>query len=452
MSDLVNAGNDKPTARKAPADLFFQQAVFWKVAWRLIPFMFVLYMVNILDRTNVAIASRRMLKDLDMRLEVYDLAAPIFYVGYVLFEVPSNLILRRTGARLWIGRIMISWGIVSASMIFVRDPSSFYLVRFLLGVAEAGFFPGMILYLTYWFPARERARTVAFFMTASAVTGIVFNPISGAILDNMDNVAGLRSWQWLFLLEGIPAVVLGFAVFAYLRDRPRDAPWLTPPERAWLTERVGREEEHRERRHALTLLRAMTEPRVWLLCLLYLTLAITTSSFGFYLPKLIAWHDPELSDFTIGWLMVPPHVAAVVSMVLVGLHSDRTLERRWHVAVPGFVAAAGWVLCAYAPSLWLFLVGVSLAAAGMWSMLAPFWSLPTSFLSGVAAAGGIALINSLGNVGGFIGPYAFGWLRDPSSGSYLRGLLMLALILLLGGILALCARHDPNLEKPPAAE
>jgi ACS family tartrate transporter-like MFS transporter len=449
MSDLTNDRHEPKTSTTVPVDPALERRVLAKVAWRLIPFMFLLYMVNILDRTNVGIASKRMLTDLHMDVKVYDLAAPIFYAGYVLFEVPSNLILRRTGARVWIGRIMISWGIVSAAMMFVANPWSFYLVRFLLGVAEAGFFPGMILYLTYWFPARERARTVACFMTASAVTGIVFSPISGAILEHLDDVAGLRSWQWLFVLEGIPAVVLGFAVFVYLRDRPRNAPWLLPHEQAWLTERVGREEEHREQRHSLTLVRALTEPRVWLLCLLYLTLAMTTSSFGFYLPLLIRWHDSKLNDSQVGWLMVLPHVAAVVSMIVVSLHSDRTLERRWHVAVPAFLAAAGWVLCAFAPSLWLFLVGVSLAAAGMWSMLAPFWSLPTSFLSGVAAAGGIALINSLGNVGGFVGPYAFSWLRDPESGSYLWGMLMLAVILVLGGVLALCARHDPSLEKAP---
>jgi ACS family tartrate transporter-like MFS transporter len=449
MSNVTNDRHEQQATATLSADQTLGRRVMAKVTWRLIPFMFLLYMVNILDRSNVGMAKRQMLSDLGLDEDVYKLAAPIFYIGYILFEVPSNLILRRTGARLWIGRIMISWGIISSAMMFVAGEWSFYLIRFLLGLAEAGFFPGMILYLTYWFPAQERARTVSRFMTASAVTGIVFNPVSGAILNNMNGKAGLFAWQWLFLLEGLPAIVLGFVVFGYLKDRPRDATWLTPEERTWLTDRMDREEAHRERRHGLPLLRALVEPRVWLLCVLYFTLAVGTNTFGFYIPTLIVWHNPRLNDQEVGWLAALPHLAAAVSMILVGLHSDRTGERRWHVAVPAFVAAAGWGLCVFAPSLWLFLIGVSLAAAGMWSMLAPFWSLPTSFLSGAAAAGGIALINSLGNAGGFAGPYLFGWLRDPESGSYAGGLGMLALILLFGGVLALCARHDPSLEKAP---
>jgi MFS family permease len=469
MSDLIDGGKEERTATILPASRAFERLVFRKVRLRLIPFLFVLYVVNILDRANVAFARLQMVEDLQMSEGVYALGASIFYIGYFLFEVPSNLIMRRTGARLWIGRIMISWGIISAAMMFIRGPWSFYLLRFLLGFAEAGFFPGIILYLTYWFPARERARAVALFMTGSAITGIFGNPISGAILDFMTDVAGLRGWQWLFLLEGIPAVILGFIVFGFLRDRPADAPWLTPQERSWLMERLSREEEHREQQHGLTLLRALGEPRVWLLCLLYFTVAMGSNGFGFYLPTIIDEKFKDLvptivdeylkvylpsflheylegrSKLVIGLLAAVPYLAAIVSMVLVGLHSDHTGERRWHVAVPAFVAAVGWVLSAYCQSPWLTLLALAVAAAGMYSMLAPFWSLPTSFLSGAAAAGGIALINSVGNLGGFIAPNVIGQVKEATN-SFTGGMIAMAVVLFLGSVLALCVRHDPNLE------
>jgi ACS family tartrate transporter-like MFS transporter len=431
---------------QSPSDRSFETALLRKVSLRLIPFLFLLYVVNILDRVNVGFARLQMLEDTHISEQAYGLGASIFFIGYFLFEIPSNLILSRTGVRIWMARIMITWGVISSSMMFVRGPWSFYSLRFLLGLAEAGFFPGMILYLTYWFPARERARAVSRFMTASAIAGIIGGPISGALMQYMDGVAGLAGWQWLFLVEGIPAMLLGVAVLVYLTERPEQAQWLTADERAWLADRMGREEEHRERSHGFTLLRAMASPRVWLLSALYFTVAMGANSFGLYLPPLVNEHFSGSSKLSIGLLSAIPYVAAVVTMVLIGAHSDRSGERRWHVAVPAFLAATGWALAAFVPSPWLAVLSLSLAALGMWSMLAPFWSLPTSFLSGTAAAGGIALINSVGNLGGFVAPNIVGAVKA-ASGSYAGGLMALAFALFIGGGLALCVHHDPALDK-----
>jgi ACS family tartrate transporter-like MFS transporter len=419
----------------------------WKVSLRLLPFLFVLYVMNILDRVNIGFARLQMLDKLKMSEEVYGLGAGIFFIGYFVFEVPSNLILKRVGARRWIGRIMISWGIISASMLFVVDAWSFYLLRFLLGLAEAGFFPGIILYLSYWFPARQRARAVARFMTGSAVTGIVGMPLSGAILKFLDETAGLAGWQWLFLLEGIPSIILGFVALYYLTDRPEQARWLTPAERAWLAQRLRQEEKHREQRHGFSLLQAVAKWRVWLLCLVYFTVSMGCSGYGNYLPAILKDQFAYADDFEIGLLAALPSLAAMVGMVAIAMHSDRTGERRWHVAGPAFLAATGWVLVAQQPSPALVLLGLTLAQVGMLSMLGPFWSLPTAFLSGIAAAGGIALINSVGNLGGFVAPTVISQVKA-ECGSFSPGWMVLAVALVIGGILAICARHDPTLEQP----
>jgi len=418
-----------------------KKALLGKVSRRLVPFLFLLYVVNILDRVNVGFARLQMLDDLNMGEEVYALGAGIFYLGYVVFEVPSNLILRRTGARRWIARIMISWGLVTCAMMAVRGPWTFYLLRILLGIAEAGFFPGIIFYLTYWFPARERARIVALFMAASPVTGMVGNPLSGAILEWLDQVGGLSGWQWVFLLEGIPAVILGVIALNYLTDRPEHASWLSLNERNWLSGEMSREEKHLEQRHGLSLRQALLDRRVWLLILLYFTVAVGSNAFGFYLPKLIESRFPGMDKFQIGLLAAVPHLCAVIAMVLNGAHSDRTGERRWHMAPPAAVAACGLTLYALSDSPALSLLGLALAQSGIMSMLPVFWTLPTSFLSGVAAAGGIALINSVGNVGGFVGPNLIG---QPAklTGSFTPGLLATALTLCIGALLALRVRQD----------
>jgi ACS family tartrate transporter-like MFS transporter len=421
------------------------RAVLVKVSRRLLPFLFLLYVVNILDRVNVGFARLQMLDDLGMGERVYGRAAGIFYVGYLLFEVPSNLILVRTGARRWIARILISWGLITCGMSVVNGPWSFYVLRILLGFAEAGFFPGIILYLTYWFPARERARAVALFMAASPVSGILGGPLAGAILQYLNGVGGLRGWQWLFILEGLPAVALGLATLVYLTDRPEAADWLTAEERGWLIGQLGREENHQQQRHNLTLARALADRRVWLLVLVYFTVAAGSNSFGFYLPKLLQDRFPGQGEFRIGLLAAVPNLCAIVGMVLNGVHSDRTGERRWHVAGPAFLAAAGWALSAVTGSPAVAFLSLTLVQVGIMSMLPVFWALPTSFLGGVAAAGGIALINSVANLGGFVGPDLIGHVKE-STGSFTGGLLAMALTLAVGGLLVLRVRHSPAAE------
>jgi ACS family tartrate transporter-like MFS transporter len=420
-------------------DEALKRVVLGKVARRLLPFLFLLYVVNILDRVNVGFARLQMLDDLHLDEDVYALGAGIFYVGYLAFEVPSNLILSRVGARRWLARIMVSWGLITCAMMAVTGPWGFYALRVLLGVAEAGFFPGVILYLTYWFPARERARAVAFFMAASPLTGALGSPLSGAIMQHLDSVGGLRGWQWLFLLEGAPAVLLGFVVLRYLTDRPEQADWLTPDERALLAAQLAWEEKGREPRHGRPLLEALTAPRVWLLILLYFTVAAGSNAIGFYLPKLLKGHFAGATEFQIGLLAAVPNVCAMVCMILNGAHSDRSGERRWHVALPALLAAAGWAWSAFADSPALSLVALTLVQVGIMSMLPTFWSLATSLLSGVAAAGGIALINSVGNLGGFVGPNVLGQ-SQVRTGSFTGGMLTLALLLCLGAALALCVR------------
>jgi ACS family tartrate transporter-like MFS transporter len=465
-----------PAAVDPRADLKGNDAhaalVLRKVTWRLIPFLGLLYIFNILDRANVGFARLTMQPDLGMSDAVFELGYGIFYFGYLLFEVPANLLLRRVGARRWIARIMISWGLVSCATMLVTGPWSFYLARILLGVAEAGFFPGIILYLTYWFPARERARVMALFMAAIPLAGVLGNPLSGAVMEYLHGVGGLKGWQWLFLLEGIPSVLLGFAVLFCLADDPTQARWLTAAESSWLSEQLRQEEHYRERRHGSGLLRAMVDGRVWLLICVYFTVAVGANAAGSAFPKLIGerftgrstsdlpavaartvgllasplGNGPLLaasalvpegpSKFVLGLLAALPPLCAMLGMILIGAHSDRTGERRGHVAFAAFLAATGWAVAAFTEAPWLGLLGFCLAQTGMMSMLPCFWALPTSFLSGAAAAGGIALINSVANVGGLLGPRILG----------IFGLWAMALILAAGGFLVLCVRHDPRLD------
>lgn len=414
-----------------------------KVAVRLLPLLLLSYIANLLDRGNVGFAKLTMQADLGMSDAAYAFGTGMFYFGYLVFEVPSNLILRRTGARVWIARIMVTWGIVSCATMFVTGARSFMCVRILLGVAEAGFFPGVIYYLTYWFPARERTRAVASFMAANAVGGILTNPLSGLIMQSLDQAWGLRGWQWVFLLESLPSLILGIGVYCLLTDRPAEAHWLGEDERNWLVERMSQEEEQREQRHGADLRQAMLSPRVWYLILLYFTVAFCANAGGLYLPELIRNHFPDSSKFQIGLLAAVPSACGLVGMLLNGSWSDRTRKYRLHVALPALMGAGGWLLAALAEAPTWGLVGLSLAFMGVMSMLPPFWSLPTSFLSGAAAAGGIALINSVGNIGGLLGPGTMGLIHD-ATGSHLYGLFALAGTLVLSGALALFAPHDPH--------
>jgi ACS family tartrate transporter-like MFS transporter len=440
MSDNVNS----VAATNAASS---EAAVFRKVALRVCPFLLLLYVINLIDRTNIGIARLQMVdeqKILDE--EAYALGAGIFYIGYLLFEVPSNLILRRVGARAWIARILVSWGLIASAMMFVTGPLSFVVLRVMLGIAEAGFFPGIIYYLNDWLPARMRARGVAYFMLGGVIASMVGNPISGLILQTMDQVGGFSGWQWVFFLEGLPAVALGFVTLAYLIDRPDQARWLTPDERNWLSQQleVDRSQLPHSRSHSLGA--AVVDLRVWLLIAIYFTVAVGDNSYGFYVPTFLKSQFPDWMPLQIGLLAAAPSVLAMIGMVLVGRHSDRSGERRWHIAGSAFAAALGWSMIALAASgsievpgidsRWLFVVGVAVTLTGMKSMLPTFWTLPPLFLTGAAAAGGIALINSVANLGGMLGPRIIGHLKTATD-SFTAGYLVMAATLLAGGLLVL---------------
>ncbi len=416
-----------------------ERTVLGKVTFRLIPFLWVLYFVNILDRVNIGFARLQMLDDLKMSERAYALGAGIFSVGYCVLEVPSNLILSRVGARRWIARILVSWGLISSAMMFVTGPWSFSLVRFLLGCAEAGFFPGILLYLTWWFPARQRARAVALLMVASPLVWMLGGPLSGALLQYTHHRAGLAGWQWLFLIEGLPAVFLGLVTLWYLTDRPEGATWLKPDERSWLVEQMAREEERRDHHHAMSLRQAAADPRVWHLVALASTIALGISVQSYYLPRLIQDRFPLLGPFEIGLLTAVAGTCTLLAMVAVGFHSDRTAERRWHVAGPAILAAAGWGLSAWREVPYASFLGMILAQAGMMSMWGPFWSLASAYLGSRAAAGGIALINAIANLGAFVGPNIMGGLAE-ASGDFAPGLAVMGCTLILSGALALSVR------------
>ncbi len=407
-----------------------------RIRRKLLPFTFLLYIVAYLDRINVGFAALEMNRQLGLGDAAYGLGAGLFFIGYFLFEVPSNLILHRVGARRWIARIMISWGVVAIAMAAVRGAASFYLLRFLLGVAEAGFFPGIILYLTYWFPAREQARSIALFMTASALAGVIGGPVSGALLA-MDGALGLSGWQWLFVLEGAPSVILGLTVLFYLPNGPGDARWLSAAEKRWLAEDL---ESERSSAKEAGLIRSLTDGRVWLLSMLYFTIVTGLYGVTMWLPQIIKGFG-ALGNFEVGVISAVPFLVAAVAMVGIGRSSDRRGERRWHVAVSAFAAAAGLTISATARDPVVELAALSLGAAGIWGAMGPFWSMPPAFLSGAGAAAGIALINSVGNLGGFVGPYLVGLVRQMSH-SFSGGLAAMAAMLALAGCLALVLRDE----------
>ena len=377
-------------------------AVLGKVGRRLIPFLALLYFVAFLDRVNIGFAALTMNEDIGLSAAAYGLGAGIFFIGYVIFEVPSNLILARVGARAWIARIMISWGILSAGMAFVSSPMQFYVMRFLLGVAEAGFFPGVIYYLGCWFPMQYRARILGAFFVALPISGVIGAPLSTWLL-GLDGF-GLAGWQWMFILEGLPAVVLGFVVLSYMTNRPADAAWLAPGERAWLEGELARERGRVEKTNHLTLLQSLTDIRVIAFGFVYFGLIIGLYAVNFWLPQMVKSLG-TLTNLQVGLLIMILCALSGAAMVLWGLHSDRTGERRWHVALPALIAAAT-LACAAAltDSATASLVAIGLGFVAICAALPTFWTLPAAILTGTAAAGGIALINSIGNIGGFVGP------------------------------------------------
>jgi ACS family tartrate transporter-like MFS transporter len=394
-----------------------------RVSRRLIPFLFLLYILNFLDRVNVGFAALEMNRDLGFGPAVYGFGAGVFFLGYCLFEVPSNLVLYRTGARLWIARIMVTWGLAASAMMLVHTAWSFFLLRFLLGVAEAGFFPGIIFYLTYWYPGRDQARAYASFLAAIPISGIIGGPISGALL-GLDGALGLRGWQWLFLLEGIPSVIVGVLVLALLPDRPRDARWLPDAERQWLENAIEAERAHPAAGHAAGLGKALRNPVIWWLGGMYFLLVVALYGFALWLPQLVK-ATRAFSNFEVGVITAIPYAVAAAGMVWVGKRSDRTGERHLHLAIPALAGALGFVLLTRIGSTGPLIAALSLTAFGVLGWLGPFWSMPTRFLKEEAAAGGIALINSMGAVGGFVGPYLLGAVKE-RTGSFAGGLLTLA--------------------------
>lgn len=409
------------------------EKLYARVGRRLLPFLFLCYVVAYLDRVNVGFAKLQMQADLRLSDTVYGLGAGIFFLGYFLFEVPSNLLMLRVGARRWIARIMVSWGLLSAAMLFVATPSSFYAMRFLLGVAEAGFFPGVILYLTYWYPAQRRARIVAIFMSGVAVAGVVGGPLSGWIMSHFAGHAGLAGWQWLFLLEGLPAVALGVLTLALLDDGIDDARWLDEQEKALLKHELARDGEPRA---PWSLRHVFGSSRVWILALVYFLFVMGLYGVGFWLPQLI--RNSGVQDvLQIGLLTAVPYGIAALAMIVVARRSDRSGERRWHAALPAFIGAAGLVASThYAHNPMLALAALSVATAGILSTFPVFWSIPTAMLGGAAAAAGIAMINSLGNLAGFVSPYLVGAIKDATH-STANGMLLLAASLAAGGALVL---------------
>ena len=408
-----------------------------RVRRRLIPFLALLYFVAYLDRFNVGFAALQMNDALGFSGGVYGFGAGIFFIAYFLFEIPSNLVLSRVGARRWLACIAILWGVVSMGMMFISGPRSFYAMRFLLGAAEAGFFPGVIYYFTFWFPAHERARAVAQFSMASMAAGIVGGPLSGLLL-SLRGRGGLDGWQWLFLVEGIPAVVLGLVALWYLTDRPEDAKWLSPDEKAWLIETLRRERVESPHPQASALRTGLLDPAVWRFAAALFFIVTTGYGFSFFLPQIVRRLSGE-SDLVVSLLTAIPFAAAAIAMVTVAARSDRAGERRRYVAGSASVAAAALFASTFAPSPALTLLALSIAAMGIYSYTPPFWSMPTAFLRGDAAAAGIAFINATGNLGGFLGPYLMGWFQD-LSGDFLNGLRVMAMAAVVSAGLIVTSR------------
>jgi D-galactonate transporter len=413
-----------------------------KVTSRLLPFLILCYFVAYLDRVNVSFAALTMNKALNISASAFGFGAGIFFLAYFVFEVPSNLALEKFGARKWIARIMLSWGILSGAMALIGGETGFTIVRLLLGAAEAGFFPGIIFYLTLWFPAAYRARVLGYFMAAIPLSSLIGAPVSGYIL-GMNGLLGLAGWQWLFILEALPAVLLAVAVLYYLTDRPADAAWLAPHERNWLATRLADEESMRLRAKQFSVTAALLNPRVLALSLVYFGVVAALYGVSFFLPQIVKAFG--LTDVQTGYVTAVPFVAGAISMVLWGLRSDRHMERKGHIAVSLFVSGAGLIASTMLPDPTLKMLAISVSACGIFASLAVFWTLPTAFLSGAASAGGIAIINAIGNLSGFVGPYAMGAIKD-YTGSFNGGLLALGITPLISMAIVLLLRHDSSLE------
>ena len=406
-----------------------------KLMWRIIPFVMLLYFVSFLDRVNVGFAAMTMNKQIGLSPAAFGFGGGLFFVGYFLFEVPSNLILHRVGARIWIARVMVTWGIVSAASAFASGPTSFYVLRFLLGVAEAGFFPGIILYLSLWFPGKQRAVAAAWFMAAVPLSTVLGSPISGAIMQ-MPPIFGLANWQWLYFIEALPAVLLGFVVLKVLSDSPAQAPWLQQDERVWLVDKLKEEASQRESHsgHTAGALKALLDPRVLALALIYFGTSAGLYTLGLWAPLMIRQFG--FDALQTGLINAIPSIVALVAMILWARRSDRTGERTWHVVIPCVLACLAFILAGHANTAFMVVLALIFVNVGISAAKAPLWAMPSMFLSGAGAAAGIATINSIGNLGGFVGPAVIGWLKA-QTGGYAAGLYVVAATLALSAVMTL---------------
>ena len=415
-----------------------ERATIRKLYRRLVPFSFVLYFICYLDRINVGFAALTMNKDLGFTASIFALGASCFFWGYCIFEIPSNIVLEKIGARVWIARIMITWGLLSAATAFVTGPWSFAAVRCLLGVAEAGFFPGMILFFTYWFPARYRGRVVASFMAALPIAIALGAPVSTALLE-LDGIFGLTGWQWVFVGEGVPAALLGVVVLLYLTDRPSAASWLAPEEREWLAAELQAERRQVESVRVFSVLQSLYNPRILALAVVYLGIATASLGLVLFLPQMIK--QLGLSNLMTGFATAIPYVIGTIGMIVWGHVTDRMHERRWNLFAACLLSTVGLIAAGLLNGSYWALVGMSMATIGFYGMKAPFWPLPSTILSGTAAAAGIAAINSIGNLGGIIGPNIVGWIKD-STGSFEAGLYALAAFALLSAVVTLASVRE----------
>jgi MFS transporter, ACS family, tartrate transporter len=406
-----------------------------KVSWRLLPLVALAYCIAYIDRSNISFAALTMNKDLGFSAYIYGWGAGIFFFGYFLFEIPSNLVLEKVGARIWIARIMITWGIISALTAFVTGPWSFLAVRFLLGAAEAGFFPGMILYFTYWFPAQYRGRVISTLFVAQPVANALASIVSAAILE-MDGILGIKGWQWIFIIEAIPAVILGLFIFRVMTDKPARADWLAEDEKNWLQARIEGENREVESAGRLTLMRALGDPRVVALSMIYLMSVTANYGIVFFMPQIIK--GIGLSNMMTGLVSSVPYIIGTIGLIAWGWSSDRNKERRWHLIVASTLGAVGLAFAGWSGASYWALLGMSAATVGIYGSRAAFWPMPSIFLTGTAAAGAIALINATGNLGGYFGPFIVGWIKD-STKSFEAGLYFLAACSLMAAVITFFA-------------
>lgn len=415
------------------------EGAYKKATWHLIPFIFVCYFFNYLDRVNVGFAKLEMLDALKLSNTVYGLGAGIFFIGYVLSGVPSNLILHKLGARRWIAVMMVAWGALSACMLFVTTPLSFYVLRFFTGVAEAGFFPGMVLYFTHWFPSQKRGQVMALFMSAIPISGLIGGPLSGWMLAHFSaGQGGMMGWQWLFLLQGLPTVLLGIGVYFYLNDGISQAKWLNADEKRAMQDALAADEKQRQSTSTVghSFGDVLRNGNVWMLGVIYFCIQMGVYAINFWLPSIIKSLGYQ-SAVTVGWLSAVPYLFAAVFMIWAGRSADRHGERRWHVTAPMLMGLVGLTLAAnFSSNPVIVIAGLSMATMGALAALSMFWALPAAFLGSAAAAGGLALINSLGQIAGFVSPFLVGWIKDATQSTDVA-LYILSSVMLLGAILVL---------------